>query len=186
MTKWRAALEGLDGCPVDPTTERPAPARDVVMLLLAHILPALTANGDDQLVERGLPDLFARGTGAARQRAARRPVADLGDTAADLGHESLAAASQSGPRRPHPPRPGPATDDDRAGPGSAVPAGRLSRGQSEGPETGGLPADTSRSISDRALEHPHKINGAYEQAEQVDLAPEARKRFETVPPVDYV
>ena len=92
LANWRAALEGLDGCLVDPTTERPAPARDVVMLLLAHVLPALIANGDDQLVERGIADLFARGTGAARQRAARRPVADPGAAFDDLGHVALAAA----------------------------------------------------------------------------------------------
>ncbi|WIB14057.1 hypothetical protein [Curtobacterium sp. MCPF17_052] len=60
------------------------------MLLLAHVLPALTANGDDQLVERGIADLFARGTGAARQRAARLPMTEPGSD--DLGHIALAAA----------------------------------------------------------------------------------------------
>jgi carboxylate-amine ligase len=94
LANWQASLEGLDGCLVDPTTERPAPARDVVMRFLAHVLPALTRNGDDQLVERGIDDLFTRGTGAARQRAARRPAAEPGRE--DLGHVALAAARQEG------------------------------------------------------------------------------------------
>lgn len=62
-------------------TGRAAPAREVVTLLLAHVLPALVANGDDQLVERGLADLFARGTGASRQRAAYAATGDLGQVA---------------------------------------------------------------------------------------------------------
>ena len=61
---------------------------------LAHVLPALTCNGDDQLVERGIDDLFTRGTGAARQRATRRPAAEPGRD--DLGHVALAAARQEG------------------------------------------------------------------------------------------
>ncbi|MBF4615434.1 carboxylate-amine ligase [Curtobacterium sp. VKM Ac-1376] len=81
LANWRAALEGLEGELVDPLTGHAAPAREVVTLLLAHVLPALTANGDDQLVERGLADLFARGTGAARQRAAYAATADLGQVA---------------------------------------------------------------------------------------------------------
>ena len=81
LANWRAALEGLDGELVDPLRGRPAPAREVVTLLLAHVLPALTANGDDQLVERGLADLFAQGTGAARQRAAFAATGDLGQVA---------------------------------------------------------------------------------------------------------
>lgn len=81
LANWQAALGGLDGELVDPLTGRPAPAREVVTLLLAHVLPALAANGDDQLVERGLADLFARGTGAARQRAAYGATGDLGQVA---------------------------------------------------------------------------------------------------------
>ncbi|WP_220034938.1 glutamate--cysteine ligase [Curtobacterium sp. MCLR17_055] len=88
LANWRAALEGLDGELVDPLTGRAAPAREVVTLLLAHVLPALVANGDDQLVERGLADLFARGTGASRQRAAYA-------TTGDLGQVALAAAMTS-------------------------------------------------------------------------------------------
>ncbi|MBT2502275.1 glutamate--cysteine ligase [Curtobacterium sp. ISL-83] len=92
LANWRAALEGLEGELVDPTTGTPAPARDVVLMLLAHVLPALTANGDDQLVERGLAELFAVGTGAARQRGVYKATGDL-------AHVALSAAVTSADAR---------------------------------------------------------------------------------------
>lgn len=85
VANWCAALHGLEGDLIDPLTQRPAPAREVVGTLLAKTMPALVANGDDQLVEHGLAEVFRRGTGAARQRAV---FAETGDA----GRVALAAA----------------------------------------------------------------------------------------------
>lgn len=76
LANWCASSNGLAGDLVDPLTWRPAPARDVVGALLAKVMPALAANGDDQVVERGVADLFRFGTGAERQRAAHRDTGD--------------------------------------------------------------------------------------------------------------
>jgi carboxylate-amine ligase len=68
LANWRAALEGIRGQLVDPMTFEEAPAQEVIGLLLAHVMPALHANGDDQAVEHTLARLLARGTGADQQR----------------------------------------------------------------------------------------------------------------------
>jgi carboxylate-amine ligase len=87
LANWCAAVGGLEDTLVDPTTWQPAPAREVVATLLAAVTPALVANGDDQLVEHGIADLFRLGTGAARQRAV------LGRTG-DPAQVALAAAGE--------------------------------------------------------------------------------------------
>lgn len=76
LANWCASSNGLSGDLVDPLGWRPAPARQVVASLLAKVMPALVENGDDQLVERGIADLFRYGTGAERQRAAHRSTGD--------------------------------------------------------------------------------------------------------------
>lgn len=67
---WHAARHGLDGDLVDPRTQKPAPAADVVAGLLDHITPALKELGDADRVTAGAHRLLTEGTGAARQRSA--------------------------------------------------------------------------------------------------------------------
>lgn len=69
LANWCAALDGLDGRLVHPVTGASEPAGEVVMALLEHVMPALRASGDAYLVERGIAEIFAAGTGAQRQRA---------------------------------------------------------------------------------------------------------------------
>jgi carboxylate-amine ligase len=71
---WRASRYGLGDRLLDPVTQELAPARSVVEHALAHTRDALDANGDATRVSDALERLLARGTGAARQRAA----ADVG------------------------------------------------------------------------------------------------------------
>ncbi|MFG2371796.1 glutamate--cysteine ligase [Streptomyces sp. NPDC048504] len=67
---WHAARRGLSADLVDPRTDRPSPAADVVGALLAHITPALKELGDVDRVTAGVQRLVDGGTGATRQRAA--------------------------------------------------------------------------------------------------------------------
>jgi carboxylate-amine ligase len=94
LANWRAALGGIEHELVHPVSGRAAPATEVVMMLLEHVLPALTANGDDQLVERGIADLFATGTGAARQRAVHATTGDLAAVTLAAAHTSTTAGVQ--------------------------------------------------------------------------------------------
>jgi len=68
---WRAARAGLEGDLVDPVTARPAPAAQLVGELLAELRPALESTGDWELVCELTRSALARGSSAARQRAAR-------------------------------------------------------------------------------------------------------------------
>jgi carboxylate-amine ligase len=72
LAAWRASRSGLDEHLVDPLTGRPSPASDVIMALVDHVKPALTATGDFPVIEGLLKDLMARGNGASLQRAAYR------------------------------------------------------------------------------------------------------------------
>lgn len=69
VATWQASRFGLAGELVDPRTGRPAPARDVVAALLEQVDDALGRLGDRDRLHRGVDELFARGTGAERQRA---------------------------------------------------------------------------------------------------------------------
>jgi len=66
---WRASRYGITDQLVDPSTGALAPARSVVNGLMEHVAAALAAAGDAQLVSDRTAALFARGTGATRQRA---------------------------------------------------------------------------------------------------------------------
>ena len=68
---WRAARAGLEGDLVDPVTASPAPAARLVGQLLAELRPALESTGDWELVCELTRSVLARGSSAARQRAAR-------------------------------------------------------------------------------------------------------------------
>jgi carboxylate-amine ligase len=67
---WHAARHGLTADLVDPRTDTPLPAADVVGALLDRITPALKELGDVDRMTAGVQQLIAGGTGAARQRAA--------------------------------------------------------------------------------------------------------------------
>jgi carboxylate-amine ligase len=79
VAAWRAGRSGLDEELVHPRSGRPAPAREVVADLLAHVGAALDDAGDGARVRAGVAAVLARGTGAALQR---RVHADTGDLAA--------------------------------------------------------------------------------------------------------
>ena len=67
---WRAAQSGLEGNLVDPATATPAPAHQLIGQLLAGLRPALEATGDWELMTGLTESALARGSSAARQRAA--------------------------------------------------------------------------------------------------------------------
>ena len=68
---WRAARAGLEGDLVDPVTASPAPAGRLLEQLLTDLRPALESTGDWELVCELTRSALARGSSAARQRAAR-------------------------------------------------------------------------------------------------------------------
>ncbi len=65
---WRAGRSGITGDLLDPRTFRPAPAHDVVGVLLDHVRDALVDAGDLDAVTEGLGALWSTGNGAERQR----------------------------------------------------------------------------------------------------------------------
>jgi carboxylate-amine ligase len=67
---WRAAQAGLQGDLVDPVTAGPVPAGRLIGQLLAGLRPALESAGDWELVSELARSAMARGSSAARQRAA--------------------------------------------------------------------------------------------------------------------
>jgi carboxylate-amine ligase len=67
---WRAARSGLEGDLVDPATAAPVPARQLIRQLLADLRPALETTGDWDQVTGLTEAALARGSSAARQRAA--------------------------------------------------------------------------------------------------------------------
>jgi carboxylate-amine ligase len=69
---WRAAHDGLEGEGVDAVTATVGPAWHLVDRLVARVEPALVRHGDLDTVAELLDLLLRRGSGAARQRQARR------------------------------------------------------------------------------------------------------------------
>lgn len=67
---WRAARSGLEGDLVDPATATPMPAGQLIRQLLAGLRPALEASDDWEQVTGLAEAALARGSSAARQRAA--------------------------------------------------------------------------------------------------------------------
>jgi len=67
---WRAARSGTEGELVDPAEGNPVPAADLVQRLLTDLRPALETTGDWELVAELAETALARGSSAARQRAA--------------------------------------------------------------------------------------------------------------------
>jgi carboxylate-amine ligase len=79
LASWHAALCGIRGTLVDPLSGLQAPAVAVIGRLLARVLPALEATGDDRLVLDGLGSIVTSGTGADAQRRAYRGPKHLGE-----------------------------------------------------------------------------------------------------------
>lgn len=67
---WRAARWGVTDALVDPVSQRPVPAWELVDALVDLVAPALKSTGDDELVRAGLARIRDRGTGARLQREA--------------------------------------------------------------------------------------------------------------------
>ncbi|MFT7841726.1 glutamate--cysteine ligase [Saccharothrix sp. BKS2] len=68
LAGWRAARDGLAGRTLDVLSDRLVPVRHLLRRLVRHARPALSANGDLDLVERALAVLHRVGCGAERQR----------------------------------------------------------------------------------------------------------------------
>ncbi|WP_051274518.1 glutamate--cysteine ligase [Cellulomonas sp. URHD0024] len=77
LAAWRASRFGLADDLVHPLDNTPVPARQAVDALVRHVAGALEDAGELTWARHRLADLFARGTGAARQRAERERRADL-------------------------------------------------------------------------------------------------------------
>jgi len=80
---WRSSRFGITDRLVDPHSGELRPARTVVDALLAYVGPALSTAGDAARAAEWVSDVFARGTGASRQRAVA--VASDGDLSAVVG-----------------------------------------------------------------------------------------------------
>ncbi|MCK2212255.1 glutamate--cysteine ligase [Actinomadura sp. ATCC 31491] len=76
---WQAARSGLEGELVDPVKGVPRPAAEVIALLLDRAAPHLRAAGDQELVTALARRALARGSSAARQRAAHARRGRLSD-----------------------------------------------------------------------------------------------------------
>jgi len=93
---WRAARSGLEGDLVDPATATPMPAAQLIRQLLAGLRPPLEDTGDWEQVAGLAEAAVARGSSAARQRAAYasggpQKVVDmlLAETRADTGRPAV-------------------------------------------------------------------------------------------------
>lgn len=86
---WKAARYGISERLVHPLERTPAPARDVIISLLEYVREALEEAGDVALVAESVERLLARGSGAARQRAALEVQGDLRGVVDDLRRRTL-------------------------------------------------------------------------------------------------
>jgi glutamate---cysteine ligase / carboxylate-amine ligase len=90
LAEWQAALTGVAGSLPHPVTWRETSAVDAVDALIAHAADALVANGDLEVVRRGVDRIHATGGGAGRQRAAfarRGRIRDVVAFAVGATHE---------------------------------------------------------------------------------------------------
>jgi carboxylate-amine ligase len=86
---WRAARSGISGVLIDPADGSARPARRAIAELIERLEPELTKRQEWASVTESVEAIFARGTGADRQRrayAARQRMADVVD-AVTLGSE---------------------------------------------------------------------------------------------------
>lgn len=81
MAAWQAGRSGLEGSLLHPLTMRPAPAEDVLDVLLGHVRAALEDSGDLASAEKALRAVTSRGPGA---RVQRRLLAETGSLRATV------------------------------------------------------------------------------------------------------
>ncbi|MFC5056232.1 glutamate--cysteine ligase [Saccharothrix xinjiangensis] len=99
---WRAARDGLAGRTLDVLSGKQVPVRHLLRRLVRHARPALSANGDLDLVERALAALHRVGCGAERQRrllARTGTPTDLLDVLTADAPDPLVPAPYPGERR---------------------------------------------------------------------------------------
>ena len=90
---WLAARDGLDGRGIDLRTGGLVPAWDLANQLVEHVKPALERGGDLQVVHDRLRCLRARGSAAARQRAAFHRREEMRDVVDFLSDETVRCVS---------------------------------------------------------------------------------------------
>ncbi|MEU0098757.1 glutamate--cysteine ligase [Streptomyces sp. NPDC006267] len=83
VASWQAGRSGLEDRLVHPLTLRPAPAADVLRVLLDHVRDALEDCGDLAAAEKALADVVRRGNGARAQREILARTGSLRDTVAE-------------------------------------------------------------------------------------------------------
>ncbi len=92
LTGWRAGRSGLDGDLVDPTG-RPAPAAQVIRMLVDHLRPVLDDHGELDVVQDLVSTVLRRGNGATAQRRVYRASGGLTDVVAHAVDRTVATAS---------------------------------------------------------------------------------------------
>lgn len=95
MATWQAARWGVSHRLLDPLTSRPRPAGEVVATLVDHVRPALRNCGDEALVTTRVEQVFARGSGSARQREAFARAGRLGDVVDALARGTVGEDDRS-------------------------------------------------------------------------------------------
>ena len=83
LATWRAGRSGVEDVLLHPADWHPHAAAEVIEALLDHVRAALVRSGDLVLVEAGLDDVLARGTGARHQRAVMARCGRLSDVVLD-------------------------------------------------------------------------------------------------------
>ncbi|MCE5288929.1 MAG: glutamate--cysteine ligase [Nocardiaceae bacterium] len=81
---WRAARDGIVGQGVDVNAKRLTPVRECVDSLLRMVRPELDRTGEFDEATELVEQVFGRGNGAIRQRAALERRHDVGDVVAEL------------------------------------------------------------------------------------------------------
>jgi glutamate---cysteine ligase / carboxylate-amine ligase len=91
LASWRAGRSGLDGDLVDPTG-RPAPATQVIRMLVDHLRPVLDDYGEFDVVEDLVTAVLRRGNGATAQRRVYRAGGRLTDVVTHAVDRTVASA----------------------------------------------------------------------------------------------
>lgn len=82
LAAWQASREGMTGALLDPRTQLPRPAWDVVDDLVEHIGSALEVHGDRGVVADGIRRIRDNGTGAELQKRTMERTGSLVDVVA--------------------------------------------------------------------------------------------------------
>jgi carboxylate-amine ligase len=90
LASWRASRYGVEDHLIHPILNRPRPAEECIDALLEHIRPALTETGESTLVEKSIRQIFAKGTGASRQRTVMSRAGNFRKVILDAAKRTLA------------------------------------------------------------------------------------------------